>query len=265
MVDITTISGGLDTFTPPTPIAARIVFIVISVITQFALAYCIIHFTYRVSNWRNLPFIMWLTFAIYIDSFLFASATAILSQGISISRSIHTCESAIFLCLIFYFGTKINRNLYFAEKVYLVRGLLKRRLQDRLYLFNTFGLLLPYGVLAVLSIVHRTKVMKKRNCYIGVDRKVLGIVVSFEIIVNVYLTVLFLKPLTALYSYKLKSKPALRAMALRTFVGSCATMVFTAANLVIMIILGSELGYLFLIICNLDSKYDWIIDNVRER
>lgn len=47
-------------------------------------------------------------FAVYIDSYLFVFATAILQHSLGVNTSLAICESAIILCLVFYVSTKVR-------------------------------------------------------------------------------------------------------------------------------------------------------------
>ncbi|KOS22961.1 hypothetical protein ESCO_003616 [Escovopsis weberi] len=62
-----------------------------------------------IKNWGRLPFVVWLVFAIYLDSYLFVFATAILQHSLGVNTSFAICEAAILLCLLFYVTTKIVR------------------------------------------------------------------------------------------------------------------------------------------------------------
>lgn len=78
--------------------------------------------------------------------------------------------------------------------------------------------------------------------------------IIFDVAVNVYLTALFLVPLRQLYSYKSNSNTMLHTMALRTFIGSCATLTSSVANLTVLMVLKGEPGWICLMLCNADSK-----------
>lgn len=58
--------------------------------------------------------------------------------------------------------------------------------------------------------------------------------------------------MSELYSFKTGSNPALRTVAIRTFVGSCTTLVSSIANLSVLAVLHGEPGWLCLMLCNLD-------------
>ena len=114
---------------------------------------------------------------------------------------------------------------------------------------------------------------------------------SFEVLVNVsvltssipithsndklqvYLTSLFLIPLRRvylryllyatnanhiialeLYSYRHNTNTTLRTVALRTFIGSCATLTSSVTNITVLMVLNGEPGWVCMMCCNSDSK-----------
>lgn len=79
--------------------------------------------------------------------------------------------------------------------------------------------------------------------------------IIFDVAVNVYLTLLFLLPLRKLYSYKNGTNSMLRRMAFRTFIGSCATLTSSVANLTVLMVLKGEPGWICLMCCNADSEF----------
>lgn len=79
--------------------------------------------------------------------------------------------------------------------------------------------------------------------------------IVFEVIVNVYLTLLFIIPLRGLHSYKTHANPALNRMAFRSFIGSCATLTTSVVNLTILMVLKGEPGWICLMCCNADILF----------
>jgi hypothetical protein len=47
-------------------------------------------------------------FAIYIDSYIFVFATALLQNAIGVNTNLRTCDGAILICLICYVTTKVR-------------------------------------------------------------------------------------------------------------------------------------------------------------
>lgn len=131
---------------------------------------------------------------------------------------------------------------------------------------------------------------EKGVCIIGMQKKAMMPLIIFEVIVNVrppnpttsashspsaqvYLTLLFILPLrstsphslppstshltpqTDLYSYKHNANPKLHRMAFRSFIGSCATLTTSVANLSVLMVLKGEPGWICLMCCNADILF----------
>lgn len=79
--------------------------------------------------------------------------------------------------------------------------------------------------------------------------------IIFDVVVNVYLTMLFILPLRNLYSYQHNTNRALRTMAFRSFIGSCATLTSSVVNLTILMVLKGEPGWICLMCCNADILF----------
>ncbi|KAJ0298909.1 hypothetical protein COL516b_009464 [Colletotrichum fioriniae] len=97
--------------------------------------------------------------------------------------------------------------------------------------------------------------------------------ISFDAVVNVYLTILFLIPLkskasqafqqASLYSFKNFPKTTanirLRSVALRTFVGALCTLTSSIVNLTVLMALNGEPGWVCLMCCNSDILFSAIV------
>jgi hypothetical protein len=92
-------------------------------------------------------------------------------------------------------------------------------------------------------------------CIIGIGRPVLIPMITWEIIINIYLTALFLDPLRKLYSFRNKCKPGLQTMARRTFIGSIVSLLSTIVNLGVLSALNGEYAWLCLMLCNTDGEF----------
>ncbi|KAF5869152.1 uncharacterized protein Bfra_011695 [Botrytis fragariae] len=82
---------------------------------------------------------------------------------------------------------------------------------------------------------------------------------AFDILVNVYLTSLFLVPLQGLYSYKNNPNSQTRTVALRTFIGSCCALTSSVVNLTLLLVLRGEPGWICLMCCNLDILFSVLV------
>ncbi|KAF2033239.1 hypothetical protein EK21DRAFT_59092 [Setomelanomma holmii] len=163
---------------------------------------------------------------IYANSALFVFATSIIVHGFGINSSSEVCEGGILLCLVCYMTTKIL--IYY----FLVERAVKLMNHSRITYIN------PHGV-----------------CIIGMQKIAMLPLITFEVVVNVYLTLLFILPLRSLHSYKTNSNPALNRMAFRSFVGSCATLTTSVVNLTVLMVLKGEPGWICLMCCNADILF----------
>jgi len=87
--------------------------------------------------------------------------------------------------------------------------------------------------------------------------------ITFDALVNVYLTVLFLIPLSSLYSFKNSQQTSasvrLRTIAFRTFIGSLCTLISSIVNLTVLMVLDGEPGWVCLMCCNSDILFSAIV------
>ncbi|KHN94015.1 uncharacterized protein MAM_08144 [Metarhizium album ARSEF 1941] len=197
-------------------------------------------------------------FAIYIDSYLFVFATAILQQSVGVNSSLSTCEGAILLCLACYVSTKFIY-LFLVEKAHFVRGTSKKRMRSKLYMFNCFGMLGLYIIVGILNVVFRIAKLENGVCVIGMKSVAMIPLLSFDTVANIYLTILFLVPLRNLYSYRnLPRTPAtmrLRVAASRTLCGAVATLLSSIVNIAVLMALKGEAGWICLLCCNCDILF----------
>ncbi|KAH6673646.1 hypothetical protein B0J14DRAFT_53319 [Halenospora varia] len=207
-------------------------------------------------SWSNIPLVRYLIFVIYLDSLLFIITTAILFWAYGLNKTLPICTTAIYLCLICYMSTKIFIYYFLVEKVYIVRSIKTPRLKSKLYLFNCFGMLLPYTVIVIFNFIYRIAYLNDDGvCIIGMKFKVLMPLIIFDAAINLYLTVLFVVPLRSLYSYKHNPDSMLRTIALRSFIGSCGTLASSIVNLTILMVLHGEAAWICLMCCNADILF----------
>ncbi|RKU46940.1 hypothetical protein DL546_005205 [Coniochaeta pulveracea] len=195
--------------------------------------------------WRQLQVIQWVVIAIYADSWLFVFATAIIQFGFGVDYSFP---------LVY---------LFLVEKAYIIRGGIKRRLQSKLYIFNAFIMLGIYTVVAILNFVYRITKMRNGQCIIGMQKPAMIPLICFDVLVNVYLTVMFLVPLSNLVTFKsalrTRASKRLRAVATRTFIGALCTLVSSVVNLSVLMGLDGEPGWVCLMCCNSDILFNVIV------
>ncbi|KAF2000344.1 hypothetical protein P154DRAFT_200776 [Amniculicola lignicola CBS 123094] len=242
------------------PVYGDVISTCLSLITFGILAICLTRRIQPVNSWKSLSIASWLVIIIYIDSILFVFATAILSRGLGINESIQICEAAILVCLVCYMTTKVLIYYFLVEKAYIIRGSLRPRFKTKLWLFNFCGMIVPYVVVILLNFVYRIAYINGQGmCIIGMEKKSMFPLIIFDVLVNVYLTILFLVPLRQLYSYQNKRSTPLHRMALRTFLGSCATLISSVVNLTVLMVLRGEPAWICLMCCNADVLFSVVV------
>ncbi|KAK6070911.1 hypothetical protein SCUP515_08128 [Seiridium cupressi] len=141
---------------------------------------------------------------------------------------------------------------------FVVRNGAKPRLQSKLYCFNSFGMLGVYIIVSLLNFIFRITRLENGLCIIGMKKIAMVPLITFDLLVNIYLTILFIIPLRCLYSFKdMPRTPAnirLRTVAMRTFVGALSTTVSSVVNLTVLMALDGEPGWVCLLCCNCDTN-----------
>ncbi|KAF3201832.1 hypothetical protein TWF106_002680 [Orbilia oligospora] len=218
-------------FNPPlylAPHASSVFSAVLPLFGVSVLAFCFGRRTYNMPKLAEVPLARWLVLGVYLDSWLFAFSSTVLNVAFGLRSSITACNAGILLCLICYLTTKIIIYFFLVEKVYIIRSKHKGpRRKDRLYLFNTLGMLLPYFIVIILTFIFRiSELHDDGEC-----------VCSFD-----------------------QASQKVRNMAKRTFWGSIATLISTVANLATLVVLrGHEPGWICFACCNADVVFSAIV------
>ncbi|KAF2011651.1 hypothetical protein BU24DRAFT_286310 [Aaosphaeria arxii CBS 175.79] len=238
------------------PLAGNVFSVILSMSTFAVLAVCLTRRVQNVKKWRQLPLASILLLVIYIDSTLFIIATSIIARGVGINTSPGICEGGILLCLVCYMTTKVLIYYFLVERAYIIRGSRLSRLKDKLYCFNCFGMLIPYVIVIILNFVWRISYINDDGvCIIGMEKRAMMPLIIFDVVLNVYLTCLFIVPLRKLYSYQHDRNHSLRRMATRSFIGAVATLLSSVVNLTVLMVLKGEPGWICLMCCNADILF----------
>ncbi|KAH5072928.1 hypothetical protein HBH95_161340 [Parastagonospora nodorum] len=238
------------------PRVGDIISTILQMTTFGVLCFCLTRRTQWVSTWSKLPFAQWLVLVIYADSAAFVFATSIITHGFGINSSRQVCEGGIILCLVCYMSTKIIMYYFLVERAYIVGGSRKPRHKTKLWLFNCIFMILPYTIFVIMNFIWRiTYINDEGVCIIGMQKIAMMPLIIFEVIVNVYLTLLFIIPLRGLHSYQTNANPVLKRMAFRSFIGSCATLTTSVINLTILMVMKGEPGWICLMCCNADILF----------
>ncbi|KAK1991771.1 hypothetical protein LX36DRAFT_589774, partial [Colletotrichum falcatum] len=169
--------------------------------------------------------------------------------------------------------------LFMVERAHIIRQTRKPRMKSKLYLVNSFGMLGVFVLIVIMNFVFRITHFVDGICIIGMQTPVILPLISFDAAVNVYLTILFLLPLLSLHSVKYnfwkpwtldwrnrripRSPPniRLRKLVIRTFIGSCWTLLSSVTNLTVLMALNGEVAWLCLLCCNTDISFSALVIN----
>lgn len=219
-----------------------------------------------VTSWTALlkiPFVQWVVLAVYLDSWCFVFATAMIQYGFGVDSAYSVCDSAILLCIVCYVSSKILVYLFLAEKAYIIRSSHKPRLRSKFFWFNSIGMLVAYTAVAGVNFRFRITKMQGGQCVIGMQKAVVIPLIAFDVLVNVYLTLLFISPLCNMYTFKspvpTPASARLRSVANRTLVGAICTLTSSVVNLAVLMSLNGEPGWVCLMCCNSDILFSVIV------
>lgn len=129
-----------------------------------------------------------------------------------------SCKGAMYVCLVFYCSTKICVELFLIERAHAVRHKLKRRIHDPVWLVFMFILICGFGTIAVLAFIAPVGVVNSDDgqCRIGLPRKAVMVLMTYDILMNIALTgvfVLLLRPLLRIRSTNSAARNPLRRTA----------------------------------------------------
>ncbi|KAK0674440.1 hypothetical protein QBC41DRAFT_238912 [Cercophora samala] len=246
------------------PLVGMVISVILAMVSLVIISSFLTQRFLAVKLWSRLPFVQYLVFAIYADSFLFVFATGILQFGFGVGYSVSVCESAILLCLACYVTTKQLIYMFLVEKAFIIRsGSKRRRMTSKLYLFNSFGMIGVYCVVVVMNFIYRITRVENGQCIIGMRKEAMIPLISFDLLVNIYLTLVFLIPLSRTYTWKnfvhTPGSRRLRTVAMRTFVGCVCTLTSSVVNLSVLMALDGEPGWVCLMCCNSDILFSAIV------
>ncbi|OAL50872.1 hypothetical protein IQ07DRAFT_643014 [Pyrenochaeta sp. DS3sAY3a] len=252
---------------------------------------------YRVRqiDWRQLSnssLTSILVYLLYFFSMSFVLSAALVESGLGLS-TLRVCHGAIMLCLAFYVSSKVIMYLFLVERAHALRAPYMRRGRDWLWVVGTLTIAVGFGTIAVAGFVWPTADISviDGRCRIGLPRYVTIPLLTFDIVINVCLTLIFvylLSPLVRAGSLPTSAFPAshftkclaryvrrartrasvdlrpanqdaakkIEKLLWRTFIGSCLVLIPTAGNLASLTSLkGRELGWVCLTICTFDITW----------
>lgn len=214
---------------------------------------------------------------IYVLAICLISSTGILIFAWDFTNET-LCKWAIYVCLIFYLGSKVAMYLFLVERAHLIRCLPRAR--DMVFLLGTTIVLLGFGALITLAFLHPDTALSPLDgrCRIGLPPLFITPLLAYDVTINVVLTFLFIfftrkytRFLTWRQSFRMMSsvlpyrplgrfthdqEGMLKLMVAKSLLGNVAVVIPTITNLVILFKLhGFELGWLCFTMCIIDGMF----------
>ena len=143
-----------------------------------------------------------LPYLLYFFGIAFDISAAITVAGMVLHQeTISACKGAMYVCLVFYCGTKICAQLFFIERAHAVKKGLKTRLKDPFWLFFVLVVIIGFGTIVILVFLAPVGIVDGGDgqCRIGLPRKAVMTLMAYDILINLALTGVFLMLLRPLF------------------------------------------------------------------
>ncbi|KAF2798399.1 hypothetical protein K505DRAFT_394712 [Melanomma pulvis-pyrius CBS 109.77] len=243
-------------------------------------------------GWHQLRTLNLTRILVLILNFLavsFVTSAAVVESGLGLYTS-SVCHSAIAICLAFYLGSKVAMYTFLVERAHAMRAPYMPRRRDWIWLMGMLSIAGGFGSIAICGFLWPISDISSRDgrCRIGLPLKVTIPLLSFDVVINMALTAIFiylLQPLlrfggmnaavtaniftkglrrimkrtghghnSDIYPMNSNFLKSIEALLWRSFIGSLLVMLPTVGNLAALYSLqGRELGWLCLTICTFDA------------
>ncbi|KAF2004433.1 hypothetical protein P154DRAFT_426697 [Amniculicola lignicola CBS 123094] len=245
-------------------------------------------------EWHTIRSLNFTRVLVLIQNFLalsFVTSAAIVESGMGLATQT-ICHSAVMICLGFYVGGKVTMYVFLVERAHAMRAPYMQRLHDWIWLLGMFTVGAGFGSIAIVGFLWPIAHMSSTGgrCRIGLPFKVTIPLLTFDGIINIALTGIFvylLRPLlrfrggthnpsipankvsksirrvlegkrssnTDVYPVNQQFLKSIEALLWKSLIGSVLVMLPTIGNLASLCSLqGQEFGWLCLMICTFDSK-----------
>ncbi|KAF2128343.1 hypothetical protein P153DRAFT_35240 [Dothidotthia symphoricarpi CBS 119687] len=272
--------------------ASRTAYTVVSLFCMSLLTGMIGHRLRQMSlrHFKNLCLTQILILLLYFVSMAFVLSAAVVESGLSLQTH-SICRGAIILCLAFYVGSKCIMYLFLVERAHALRAPYMHRTHDWLWMVGVLTIFGGFGTISVCGFIWPLSTISEVDgrCRIGLPQFITIPLLSFDVVVNVLLTLVFVYLLGPLI--RSGSRPTLTAsrftqyfgrfcgggrardsvnlhqgnqlmvnkiehLLWKTFIGTCAVLGPTVANMASLTMLkGRELGWVCLTVCTIDVTW----------
>ncbi|CAO3629579.1 unnamed protein product [Cunninghamella blakesleeana] len=208
--------------------------------------------TYNV-QYKYLSYSRWLILSLYFCSwaFTFCAIPLVLTNN----GNFISCIFLNVACDVFYTGTKFIIYCWLVEKVWVVNASRTSRWKTKSYIFHML-LLSPYiGIIAYLLSFHKARIEENGICIIGFQLGSAILLMIYDFLINLYMTILFVRPLMKIDKNAQVDLRAsrLQEVAKRTLLASVVCLLISFANILVLILFNGEArGALCLICCFID-------------
>ncbi|EON66011.1 hypothetical protein W97_05254 [Coniosporium apollinis CBS 100218] len=148
-------------------------------------------------------FIRLLVVMLYLLCLAFVFSAAVIESGLGLSN-LSICYSAIIVCLVFYVGSKVVMYMFLVERAHALRAPYLRRTRDWIWLFGMIIVVTGFGSIAIIAFIFPLAEMSPEDgrCRIGLPLKVTIPLLTFDIVINVALTSIFVHHLGPLIRFE---------------------------------------------------------------
>ncbi|GAB7362462.1 hypothetical protein MBLNU230_g2784t1 [Neophaeotheca triangularis] len=135
----------------------------------------------------------------------------ILFFELPMNTSLAACRAAIYVCLPFYFIAKLCMQLFLLERLHIIRWKYSRRLDDWLWVTSTAVIVLGFGAITIVAMLFPIAKLAggdNGRCHIGLPYRVTIPLLTYDILINIALTGVFIALLWPLLRLKKSTSAA---------------------------------------------------------
>ena len=126
----------------------------------------------HVNTIRSISFIRMVVVLLYGFAITFIFLAAVVENGLGMT-TLPNCRAAIYVCLVFYVGSKILLYVFLVERAHSLRAPYARRMDDWLWVVSMLVLGIGFGAIAVTAFIWPVVALSNSGrCQIGLPLKV---------------------------------------------------------------------------------------------
>ncbi|KAF1947133.1 hypothetical protein EJ02DRAFT_334856 [Clathrospora elynae] len=153
---------------------------------------------YRVKNlyrhrYKSLSLTQIYVLVLCLSAMAFQTSSAVIVCGLGLATR-DSCKAAILLCLTFYSSNKLIMYFFLVERAHVLRAPYKRRYHDRLWLLSMIGIGTGLGAVSIAGCMSPVFSLSPLDatCRIGLKRYISVPLLSLDVLINIYLTLVFI-------------------------------------------------------------------------